>query len=198
MSERVVISGVGMVTPLGIGKKAFSRRLFRGDSGISPITAFDTSQFLSRLGAEVYGFIPKDFISVKNLRRMDRISSMTAASARMATEDAGLGIDASNRDRVGIILGVSYGSTDVEAQLASILFTEGTRPILVPNMVINTPAGHTSIELGFIGALTPQSTTVRLRLRQPLPMRLPRLKTVAPMFFWPEARISFQNFSLQS
>ena len=56
MSERVVISGVGMVTPLGIGKKAFSRRLFRGDSGISPITAFDTSRFLSKLGAEVHGF----------------------------------------------------------------------------------------------------------------------------------------------
>jgi 3-oxoacyl-[acyl-carrier-protein] synthase II len=151
MSERVVISGVGMVTPLGMGKKAFSRRLFRGDSGISPITFFDTSRFFSKLGAEVHGFIPKDFISVKNLRRMDRISCMTAASARMATEDASFGIDSSNRDRVGIILGVSYGSTDVAAQFASILFTEGPRPILVPNMVINAPAGHTSIELGFRG-----------------------------------------------
>ena len=154
MNESVVISGVGMVTPLGTGKDVFSQRLFRGDSGISPITSFDTSRFLSRLGAEVHGFIPKDFISVKNLRRMDRISSMTAASARMATEDAGFGIDASNRDRVGIILGVSYGSTDVAAQFAGILFTEGpgmASPILVPNTVINAPAGHTSIELGFQG-----------------------------------------------
>ena len=157
MSERVVISGVGMVTPLGTGKHDFSQRLFKGDSGISPIAAFDTSRFLSRLGAEVHGFIPREFISVKNLRRMDRISGMTAASARMATEDAGLTIDASNRDRVGIILGVSYGSTDVAAQFAGILFTEGpatASPILVPNTVINAPAGHTSIELGFRGINT--------------------------------------------
>jgi 3-oxoacyl-[acyl-carrier-protein] synthase II len=154
MNESVVITGIGMVTPLGTGKDVFSKRLFHGDSGISPITAFDTSRFRSRLGAEVHGFIPRDFISVKNLRRMDRISSMTAASARMATEDAGFYIDASNRDRVGIILGVSYGSTDVAAQFAGILFTEGpgsASPILVPNTVINAPAGHTSIELGFRG-----------------------------------------------
>jgi 3-oxoacyl-[acyl-carrier-protein] synthase II len=154
MNESVVITGIGMVTPLGTGKDVFSQKLFRGDSGISPITAFDTSRFRSRLGAEVHGFIPRDFISVKNLRRMDRISSMTAASARMATEDAGFYIDASNRDRVGIILGVSYGSTDVAAQFAGILFTEGpgsASPILVPNTVINAPAGHASIELGFRG-----------------------------------------------
>ncbi len=154
MNERVVITGIGMVTPLGAGKNVFSQRLFRGDSGISPITAFDTSRFRSRLGAEVRGFIPREFISAKNLRRMDRISGMTAASARMAIEDAGFAIDASNRDRVGIILGVSYGSTEVAAQFAGILFTEGpgmASPILVPNTVINAPAGHTSIELGFRG-----------------------------------------------
>ncbi len=154
MNESVVITGIGMVTPLGTGRDIFSRRLFMGDSGIAPISAFDTSRFCSRLGAEVHGFIPRDFISVKNLRRMDRISSMTAASARMATEDAGFGIDASNRDRVGIILGVSYGSTDVAAQFAGVLFTDGpgsASPMLVPNTVINAPAGHTSIELGFRG-----------------------------------------------
>ncbi len=154
MNESVVITGIGMVTPLGTGKEVFAQRLFRGDSGISPITAFDTSRFFSRLGAQVHGFIPKDFISVKNLRRMDRISGMTAASARMAIEDAGFDIDAANRDRVGIVLGVSYGSTDVAAQFADILFTEGpamASPMLVPNTVINAPAGHTSIELGFRG-----------------------------------------------
>jgi 3-oxoacyl-[acyl-carrier-protein] synthase II len=154
MNESVVITGIGMVTPLGTGKDVFSQKLFGGDSGISPITFFDTSRFRSRLGAEVHGFLPRDFISVKSLRRMDRISSMAAASARMATEDAGFNIDASNRDRVGIVLGVSYGSTDVAAQFAGILFTEGpgmASPILVPNTVINAPAGHTSIELGFRG-----------------------------------------------
>ena len=154
MNERVVISGVGMVTPLGIGKTDFSQKLFRGDSGISPITLFDTSRFHAKLGAEVQGFVPRDFISAKNLRRMDRISSMAAASARMAIEDAGINPDVSNRDRMGVILGVSYGSTDVAAQFARTLFAEGpgmASPYLVPNTVINAPAGHTAIEMGLRG-----------------------------------------------
>jgi 3-oxoacyl-[acyl-carrier-protein] synthase II len=154
MRERVVITGIGMVTPLGTGKETFSQRLFNGDCGIAPIRSFDTSRHTSKLGAEVRDFIPKDFISIKNYRRMDRISAMTVASARMALDDAGFVIDNSNKERVGMILGVSYGSTDIAAQFATILFTEGpasASPILVPNSVINAPAGHASIELGFCG-----------------------------------------------
>ena len=154
MSNRVVISGIGMVTPLGAGKEAFSRKLFRGDCGISPITAFDTSHFSSRLGAAVVDFVPRDFISTKNLRKMDRISAMAAASARMALEDAEVGMDASNQDRTGIVLGTAFGSTDVAAQFAGVIFREGpgvASPFLVPNTVMNAPAGHTSIELGFRG-----------------------------------------------
>jgi len=150
----VVVSGIGMVTPLGVGKDTFYRKLFRGDSGISPITSFDTSRFSSKLGAEVSDFSPKEFVSLKNLRKMDRLSRMAAASARMALEDAGVTVDTANRDRVGIVLGVTYGSTDVAAQFARILFTDGpmmVNPILVPNTVMNAPAGHTSIELGFRG-----------------------------------------------
>lgn len=154
MSSRVVISGIGMVTPLGTGKRLFSQKLFRGDCGISPIAAFDTSSFSSRLGAAVKDFNPRDFISTKNLRKMDRISAMAAASARMALDDAGVGIDSSNRDRTGIILGTAFGSTEVAVQFAGVLFSEGpgmASPILVPNTVMNAPAGHTSIELGFRG-----------------------------------------------
>lgn len=154
MSNSVVISGIGMVTPLGAGKDDFSLKLFRGDSGISPITAFDTFDFSSKLGASVDDFTPRDFVSIKNLRKMDRISAMAAASARMAMEDAGVAINASNRDRTGIVLGTAFGGTDVAARFAGILFTEGpgrASPFLVPNTVMNAPAGHTSIELGFRG-----------------------------------------------
>ena len=154
MNRRVVVTGVGMVTPLGAGKDTFYRKLIRGDSGISSITSFDTTRFSSNLGAEVSDFNPKEFVSLKNLRKMDRLSRMAAASARMALEDAGVTVDAANRDRVGIVLGVTYGSTDVAAQFARILFTDGpmmVNPILVPNTVMNAPAGHTSIELGFRG-----------------------------------------------
>ncbi|MBT8356868.1 MAG: beta-ketoacyl-[acyl-carrier-protein] synthase II, partial [Deltaproteobacteria bacterium] len=154
MSRRVVITGIGMVTPLGVGKTIFSQKLFNGDSGISPITAFDTSRFPSNLGAQVSDFSPADFISRKNLRKMDRLSRMAVASARMAIDDSQINLDSINRDRMGIILGTAYGSTDVSVRFAGTLFDEGPRmvsPSLVPNSVMNAPAGHASIELKFRG-----------------------------------------------
>jgi len=154
MSRRVVISGLGMVTPLGVGKEVFSRRLCRGDCGIAPIVSFDASGLPSKLAAAAADFNPVEFVSAKNLRKMDRLSALAAASARMALTDAGLRIEPGNRDRTGIVLGTAFGSTDVAAQFARVIFTAGpalANPILVPNTVMNAPAGHTSIELGFRG-----------------------------------------------
>ena len=156
-TQRVVVTGIGMVTPLGIGREEFDRRLFSGETGIAEIKSFDTSKLSSHLGAEVTNFNPRDFISVKNMRRMDKISLMAAASARLALEDAGLQITEGNRDRVGIILGTAFGATDITAQFLTTLFNEGpssVNPILVPNTVMNAAAGHTSIELGFRGVNT--------------------------------------------
>lgn len=156
-AQRVVVTGTGMVTPLGIGRKEFGRRLFAGETGIAEISSFDTSRLSSHLGAEVTGFHPRDFISVKNIRRMDRISLMAAASARLALDDAGMQITDANRDRVGIVLGTAFGATDITAQFLQTLFKEGpsaVNPILVPNTVMNAAAGHTSIELGFRGVNT--------------------------------------------
>ena len=156
-ARRVVVTGIGMVTPLGIGKEEFDRKLFSGETGIAEIKSFDTSSFSSHLGAEVTTFSPRDFICVKNIRRMDKISLMTAGSARMALDDAKIQITQENRDRVGIILGTAFGATDVTVQFAGTLLTEGpafANPILVPNVVMNAPAGHTSIELGFRGINT--------------------------------------------
>ncbi|MDX9745385.1 MAG: beta-ketoacyl-[acyl-carrier-protein] synthase family protein [Syntrophales bacterium] len=155
--RRVVVTGIGMVTPLGIGKRQFSERLFRGDSGIEAIAAFDTSRLSSHLGAEIKTFNPLDFLSAKNARRMDRLSRLTAASARLAVEDAQLIIHSQNRDRVGIIFGTAYGPTDLKIRCTEILLTEGpsrVNPTLVPNSVLNAPAGHASLELGFRGVNT--------------------------------------------
>ncbi|MGP8154559.1 MAG: beta-ketoacyl-[acyl-carrier-protein] synthase family protein [Smithella sp.] len=155
--RRVVVTGIGMVTPLGTGKEEFCRRLVTGETAIAEIKSFDTGTFGSHLGAEVTNFNPRDFISVKNIRRMDKLSLMAAASARLALEDAGLQITRENRDHIGIMLGTSFGATDVTAQFLGILFTEGpasVNPILVPNTVMNAAAGHTSIELGFRGVNT--------------------------------------------
>lgn len=157
MNKRVVVTGIGMVTPLGIGKTDFMAQLFGGACGIRPIALFDTSCFASKLGAEVVGFTARDFLRLAGIRRMDRLSQMIAASARMALDDAGLTINTQNRDKVGVMLGTCYGGTDVAAQFGKVLFTEGPRrvnPILVPNTVMNAPAGHVAIELGVRGVNT--------------------------------------------
>ncbi len=156
-AQRVVVTGIGMVTPLGIGREEFGGRLFAGETGIAEIASFNTNAFSSHLGAEVRNFNPRDFISVKNIRRMDKISLMTAAAARLALNDAGMQITAENRDRVGIVLGTAFGATDITAQFLQTLFKDGpasVNPILVPNTVMNAAAGHTSIELGFRGVNT--------------------------------------------
>ncbi len=154
MNRRVVITGIGLVTPLGIGREAFFQRLVAGESAVAPIASFDAGRFPSKLAAEVSGFSPTDFISARNARRMDRVSQMAAASARMALDDAGIAVDAGNRDRIGIILGTAFGSTEVATGFAGTMFTEGPRfvsPLQVPNTVMNAPAGHTAIELGVRG-----------------------------------------------
>lgn len=155
--QRVVVTGIGMVAPIGIGKAAFRDRLFSGQSAIAELTAFDTSAYSSHLAAEVTGFSPRDFVSVRNLRRMDRLSLITTAAARLALEDAGIAVENGNRDRIGIILGTSFGPTDVTARLAELLILKGPgliNPSIVPNTVLNAPAGHASIELGFRGVNT--------------------------------------------
>ncbi|HDS05606.1 MAG TPA: beta-ketoacyl-[acyl-carrier-protein] synthase II, partial [Deltaproteobacteria bacterium] len=113
MKQRVVVSGLGMVTPLGVGKDEFCHRLFSGERGIGEIKSFDTKDFTSHLGAEVTNFSPRDFISVKNLRRMDKISPMAVVASRLALEDAKIKVTEENRDRIGIILGTAFGATDV-------------------------------------------------------------------------------------
>lgn len=153
----VVVTGVGMVTPLGVGKRNFSEGLFSGCSGIREISTFDTSRLPSHLGAEVRDFDPLNFISLKTVRRMDRLSQMAVASARLALEDAHVAAGPANRDRIGMIFGTAFGPTDIKAQCTRTLFTKGPSQmsaLMVPNSVMNAPAGHASLELGFRGVNT--------------------------------------------
>lgn len=157
MNRRVVITGVGMVTPLGVGKTVFAEQLFSGACGIRSIRLFNASRFPAQSAAEIVGFTAKDFLRPTGIRRMDRLSQIIAASARMALDDAGLRVEPHNRDQIGVILGTCFGATDVAAQFGKVLFTEGPRrvnPILVPNTVMNAPAGHVAIELGVRGVNT--------------------------------------------
>lgn len=154
MMRRVVITGMGLVTPLGIGRQTVAEGLFAGISGIRPIERFDTAPFSSHLGGEVRDFHPMDFIAARTFRRMDRLSQMVTAAARMAVEDARIDLATQDKSRLGIVMGTAFGATDVATQFAGTLFTEGPRrvnPILVPNTVMNAPAGHAAIELGLKG-----------------------------------------------
>lgn len=154
MIKRVVITGMGLVTPLGIGRETVARHLVTGKCGIRPIERFDTASLGCHLGGEVRDFSPMDFISPRTFRRMDRLSQMVTAAARMAVDDAGLDLTTADRNRIGIVMGTAYGATDVATQFLGTLFTEGPRrvnPILVPNTVMNAPAGHAAIELGLKG-----------------------------------------------
>jgi len=156
-NKRIAITGLGMVTPLGTGKDLFAENIFRGRSGISPIEGFDTSHLPSHLGGEIKDFRPQDFIFSKNFRRMDRLSQYVTAAARMAMDDAQIAVTPENRDRIGIIMGTAFGSTEFKIQCMRTLFTRGPakiHPNLVPNTVLNAPAGHASIEMGFRGINT--------------------------------------------
>ena len=157
MSDPIAVSGIGIISPLGISLASFAPRLFAGDSGIAPLTLFATGEGGPRLAAQVDGFRPQDHLRPATARRMDRLSQMVAAAARMAQDDAGLMIDAGNRDHIGVTVGTCFGGTDVAATFGKVLFDEGPRrvnPILVPNTVMNAPAGHLAIELGVRGVNT--------------------------------------------
>ncbi len=150
MDSRVAVTGIGLVTPLGSDRDECLDRLLAGETAVGPVTGFPSRH----LGAEVTGFRPGDVLSARNRRRMDRLSQMAAGAARMAVEDAGLPLDPDHRDRTGVLFGTAFGATDVVAGFARTLFTDGPKsvsPMMVPNIVMNAPAGHTAIELGVRG-----------------------------------------------
>ncbi|MBU4310760.1 beta-ketoacyl-[acyl-carrier-protein] synthase family protein [bacterium] len=156
--NRVVITGLGVISPIGIGKEAFLKSLKEGKSGIGKITRFDTSKYRSHLGGEVTNFNPKDYINPVKIRRMDRDSQIAVASAILALRDADLEITSGNSPECGVILGSGFtGLETTEAFHRGLIEhgPSGVNPMLFPNTVPNAPAGHISIELGITG---PNST----------------------------------------
>src|ERR1700690_3504234 len=112
MSKRVVITGLGVISSIGIGWKEFWGNLLKGKSGISPVTAFDTTNHFTHNGGEVRGFQPEQFIPADHLKFMNRASQMALASAKLAVEDAILASD----DLANYTVGVSHGTTLGAAQ----------------------------------------------------------------------------------
>lgn len=154
MKRRVVITGMGAITPLGTGLSAFWEGLIAGRSGVSRITRFDPSQFSTQIAGEVRDFDPTAYIDRKDARRMDRFTQFAVAGARMAVEDAGLDDDAVDWERVGVLIGSGIGGIQTLEEQCRILWEKGPErvsPFFVPMMIPDMASGQVSIALGAKG-----------------------------------------------
>ncbi|GAB4459198.1 MAG: beta-ketoacyl-ACP synthase II [Armatimonadaceae bacterium] len=160
MSKRIVVTGIGAVTPVGIGKEAYWNGLIAGVSGIAPITHFDASGFEVQIAAEVKGFEPENYADKRDVRRMDRFTQFGVASARMAIEDAGLVINEHNAERVGVLIGSGIGGLATLEEQIRVFQEKGPArisPFLIPMMIADMVTGYVSI---LTGAKGPGSTVV--------------------------------------
>ncbi|HHV93150.1 MAG TPA: beta-ketoacyl-ACP synthase II [Firmicutes bacterium] len=152
--RRVVITGVGVVTPLGIGKEAFWDGLANGRSGIRRITRFDPSDLSSQIAGEVPDFEPLDFMDRKDARRMDRFTQFAVAAAALALADAGLDDKVPLGERAGVLIGSGVGGIETLEEQALTLVTKGVSrisPFFVPMMIADMAAGQVSIIFGAKG-----------------------------------------------
>ena len=159
-NKRIVITGMGAVTPLGIGTEAYWDGLMAGRSGVGRITHFDPAEFDVKIAAEVKDFEPGDWVDRKEARRMDRFAQFSVAAARMALQDAGLTITDENANRVGVLVGSGIGGLlSLEDQMRVLIEKGPSRvsPFLIPMMIADMAAGHISI---LTGAKGPNSTVV--------------------------------------
>ena len=154
MDRRVVITGVGLITPLGIGVKQSWEALCAGKSGIGEITRFDASGFPTRIAGEVKNFNPEDFLPKKDAKRTQLFIAYAVAAARMAIEDSRLVINEANANRVGVLTGCGLGGLDILEENTKILQDKGPRrvsPFFIPMMIGNMAPGMISIQLGAKG-----------------------------------------------
>ena len=153
-SERICITGMGVVSPIGIGKEEFLFSLKKGRSGIEEIKEFDTHFSHSRKGGVIRSFHPKDFIPASKIRRLDRASQFAIAASKLALADAKFSVTRENSSRVGVVLGSGFCglSSSEEFHRGQVLkgFLD-LNPMLFPNTVPNAPSSYVSIELGIQG-----------------------------------------------
>ena len=154
MSNRICVTGLGIVSPIGIGKEEFLRALKKGASGIGEIKAFDTSFSHSRKAGAVHSFNSRDFIAPGKIRRLDRASLFAIAASKLALADAGFAVTQDKASRVGIVLGSGFCGLSSSEEFHRSQVLKGfldLNPMLFPNTVPNAAASNTSIELGIRG-----------------------------------------------
>ena len=158
-THRVVLTGVGLVSPLAIGTEPTWQALLAGRSGAGPITQFDASQHSTRFACEVKGFDPLDWVEKKDVKKMDRFVQIAVAASDLAVKDAALAIGPDNADRIGVYIGSGIGGFATIEREHEALLKGGPRkisPFFIPSAIVNIAAGWVSIRSGARG---PNSAT---------------------------------------
>ncbi|MDO5673597.1 MAG: beta-ketoacyl-ACP synthase II [bacterium] len=161
MKRRVVVTGVGLVTPLGIGLEPTWEALINGRSGVGPITRFDAGAYASQIAAEVKGFDVEAWFEKKQAKNVDHFVQYAVAAAEMAWQDSGLSITEENSDRVGVITGCGMGGLPTIEEYHQVVVERGPRkitPFFIPRVIPNMVSGQISIRLGSKGPNLSQTT----------------------------------------
>ena len=154
MKRRVVVTGMGAITPIGLSVEEFWQGVKAGKTGFAPITKFDASEYKCKLAAEVKGFEGKNYMDFKAAKRMELFSQYATAATKEAMEDAGLDMEKEDPYRVGVSVGSGIGSLQAMERAHSRLLEKGpsrVEPLLVPLMICNMAAGNVSIQFGLKG-----------------------------------------------
>lgn len=154
MSNRVVITGIGAITPIGTGKENFWNALLEGKNGIGRITHFDPEGYVAQIAGEVKDFNAADYIDKKEAKRMDRDTQFAVAAAGMAIEDAKLDLEKENLDRIGTFIGTGIGGIETMHSQYEKFFDKGPArisPFFVPMMIANMAAGQVAINFKLHG-----------------------------------------------
>lgn len=160
MKKRVVITGIGVVSPIGHGKDAFFNALKEGKNGASTLDGFDTEGFTSKVACQIRDFEPEQYIKKKEIKRMDRFTQFAIAASKMAVEDSGVDFDTVDMTRCGVIMGSGIGGIKTLSDQHAKLLNKGpgrVSPFLIPMMITNMASGMVSMEFGAQG---PNTTVV--------------------------------------
>jgi len=154
LKRRVVVTGLGLVLPNGIGVEAAWRNTCEGKSGIGLITRFDTSSFQTKIAGEIKGFNPEEYVDRKEIRRMDLFIQYAVAASKIAVDDAGLEIKDGISDRVGVIIGTGLGGLPTIEEYHKVLLEKGPNkitPFFIPKLIANMASGHVAMHLNAKG-----------------------------------------------
>ena len=154
MKKRVVITGMGVVSSLGIGVDKFWNSIKEGKCGISTVTRIDVSNMSTKVAAEIKDFEPTEFMDRKEAKRMDRFNQFAIAAAKLAFQNSGLDLEKEDRDRIGVIVGSGIGGIETLEDQHGVLSNKGpgrVSPFFIPMMIANMASGRIAIEFGVRG-----------------------------------------------